>query len=204
MKAITRILAAGLLALVSAIASAALTDAQIATLRPIVQAEPTLAQAVATGNDYAIADWLNASAAPDFMVWRTTTPIADVENAIAWANFTPSDSPDGTQTWLNRAIACQARQFNLQMLIQGKTSIATGRPSIRTGLQDALTDLPSGTAGAVRAGGWVALKAAISRQATRAEKLLIGAGGAGTAANPGVLGFEGKLAYLDIEQARAA
>lgn len=182
-----------------------LTSQQLAALKADILANPDLSsQPAGPDGAGAIADLYNADAAPDFIVWRTVTPIADVENAISWANLTPADVPDTTALYTNRALACQARQFNLQMLIQGKSSIATGRPNIRSGLQDALTDLPSGAGGVVRPGGWVALKAAISRKATRAEKLLIAAGGAGTAGNPGVLGFEGRLTYQDIEQARAA
>lgn len=168
-----------------------ITAPQIATLRTLVQAEPSLAQAIATGDDYAIAAWLNAAAAPDFIVWRTTTPIADVENAIAWANFTPIDAPDGTQTWANRALACQGKQFNLQIIIQGKTHIASGKANIRAGLQDALTNVPSGAAGALQSGGWGILKPLLTRLATRAEKAL--ASGAGNAATPAVLGFEGNV-----------
>jgi hypothetical protein len=181
-----------------------LSPQQLAAIKADILANPDL-NGQAPGPDGAgeIAALYNAAAVPDYFVWRTTTPVADVENAINWANLTPADVPDASAVYTNRALACQARQFNLQMLIQGKTNIATGRPNVRGGLQDALTDLPSGAGGGVRAGGWVALKAAISRQATRAEKLLIGAGGGGTAANPGVLGFEGRLTYQDIEQARA-
>jgi hypothetical protein len=195
-----RLLIAAALCFFAAHAQAALSAADIATLRPIVQAEPTLAQAVATGNDYAIADWLNASAAPDFIVWRTTTPIADVENAIAWANFTPSDSPDGTQTWLNRAIACQGKQFNLQIMIQGKTTISSGRANIRSGLQDALTNIPSGVGGALQSGGWGILKPVLTRLATRAEKAL--ATGAGNAATPAALGFEGAVSAAEASLLR--
>ena len=191
MKTFARILAAGLLAIACTLANAALSDAQIATLRPFVQAEPTLAQAIAAGDDYAIAAWLNGAAVPNFVVWRTTTPIADIENAINWPNFTPADTPDGTQIWMNRALACQGKQFNLQIMIQGKTSISTGRGNIRAGLQDATSSIPSGVGGATQSGGWLAIKPVITRLAPRAEKAI--AGGTGTAATPASLVFEGTV-----------
>jgi hypothetical protein len=168
MKKILHILAAALIGLACTFANAALTAPQLAAVKADIAANPNLAAQPAgpDGSD-AIAALYNAPAAPTFTVWRTTTPIADIENAIAWPNFTPSDAPDGTQTWLNRAIACQGKQFNLQIMIQGKTAISSGRANIRAGLQDATTNIPSGAAGALLTGGWPAIKPAMTRAATR-------------------------------------
>ena len=201
MKTFARILAAGLLALSCTLANAALTTQQLAAVKADIAANPDLnGQPAGPDGSDAIAALYNAAAAPAFTVWRTTTPIADIENAIAWPNFTPSDTPDGTQLWMNRALACQGKQFNLQIMIQGKAAISSGRANIRAGLQDATTNIPSGAGGAPLTGGWLAIKPAMTRPATRIERLF--ATGTGTAGNPGDLGFEGKVTYQDIEQAR--
>lgn len=142
----------------------------------------------------AIAAYYNA--ATSYMVWRSNTPAADVCNAIAWASLTPSDAPDTTQVYANRALQCQAKQINLQTLVQGRDSIASSKPNIRAGLQDALTGLPAGTAGAVIGAGWAAVKTAMARAATVAEQLL--ATGTGTASTPADLGYEGTLTDQDI------
>lgn len=200
MKTFARILAAGLLALSCTLAHADLSPAKIATLRPVVQAEPTLAQAIATGDDYAIAAWLNAAFVPDFFVWRTSMNTGEVYDSIVWANLTPADTPDGTQLWLNRALAAQGKQFNIQTLLQGRDTINPARANVRAGLQDALTGLPTGPAGATRAAGWVALQLIMSRKARRAEKTL--STGPGTQATPATMVFEGTVSAQEASLMR--
>lgn len=168
-----------------------LSDSQIATLRAAVLAEPTLDTARATGDDYAIAAWCNSAASPAYKVWHTSTPTSTIYDAITWGNLTPLDAADGTALFTNRALAAQAKQLNLQILLQGRETLATGKPSIRTGLQDALTNLPTGSGGALISAGWTAVKTAIQRDATNAEKILTS--GAGTSASPSTLVFEGKV-----------
>ena len=176
-----------------------LTPAQIAVLKAAITAEidPTfvaLRQAGATG---AMTAWYNAPST--YVVWRTTTPTSDIFDAVIWANLTPADTPDGTALWQNRSLACQGKQFNVQIMLAGIDNVGTGKPNIRAGLQDALTNVPAGPAGAAIGAGWAAVRVAMQRAATRAEKLY--ATGLGTAATPGVLGFEGGLAEYDIVQA---
>lgn len=175
----------------TALQAAGLSDAQIATLRPIVLAEPTLATARATGDDYAIAAWCNAAASPAYKVWNSSTPTSVIGDAVGWSSLTPVDMPDSTVVYTNRVLFSQAKQTNLQILIQGRDSLPTNKANIRAGLQDALTNLPTGAGGASIAAGWTAVKTAIQRSATNAEKVL--ASGAGTAANPSDLGFEGNV-----------
>lgn len=168
-----------------------LSNSQIDVLRAVVLEEPTLETARINGDDYAISDWCNAVASPAYKVWNTTTPTATIGDAITWGSLTPVDTPDGTATFTNRALAAQAKQLNLQILIQGRETLSTGRSNIRSGLQDALTDLPTGTSGALRNGGWQAVKLIIQRNATNAEKILTS--GAGTATTPSDLVFEGQV-----------
>lgn len=175
-----------------------MTPSQLATLKALVAAEPTLAQAVLTGQDAAIAAWLNEDASPSYFVWRSTTPASDVMDAITWANLTPADAADGTAAFTNRALACQAKQLNLQILLQGRESVATGKTSVRGGLSDALTNVPAGAGGTLMDAGWLGagkVKAAITRLASRAEKAL--ATGSGTSGTPSALTFEGQVSVND-------
>ncbi|MBL8999290.1 MAG: class I SAM-dependent methyltransferase, partial [Gemmatimonadetes bacterium] len=47
-----------------------------------------------------------------------------VFDAITWANLTPVDVPDGSAAYTNRALLCQAKQINLQILLQGRERVA--------------------------------------------------------------------------------
>jgi hypothetical protein len=179
------------------------TPAQLVLIRGVIDADPELSNRPQTPNDASIiADTLNAAASPDYFVWQSSTSVQVIFDAINWANMTPSDAPDGTAAWTNRALACQGKQFNLQTMTTGREAINSNKVNIRAGLQDALTNLPSGTAGASRSGGWTNVQLAMQRKASRAEKALV-ASGAGTNLNPGVLGFEGNLTYVDVLDARA-
>ena len=167
---------------------AALTEAQISTLTPIVMAQPQLVEAANIGDNAAIAKWLN-TADPAFYAWKTYLATQDIYDNITWANFTPQDSPDGTQAWANRSLACQGKQFNVQTLLTGRESINPSKQKIRDGLQDALTAIPSGANGASKGGGWSSVVAVMYRNATRAEKHL--STGTGTTASPAIMVFEG-------------
>jgi len=181
-----------------------LTPAQLSPIKTVIVADPVLNALSTSGNDSSIiADALNGPAVPDFWVWQTSTPVNTIFDAINWANMTPADAPDGTTAFTNRALACQGKQFNLQTMLSGREQISSNKPSIRAGLQDALTGLPSGAGGALRAGGWAAVQLSMQRKATRAEKALI-ASGTGTQASPAILGFEGAIDYIDVQNARAS
>lgn len=178
-----------------------MTPAQNAIIKAYIESIPALNNAPVDGDGLGIIrDALNAPAAPEFYAWRTTTPYADVSNAIAWSALTPADTPDGSTIYMNRAILCQAKQMNIQTLIQGRESIASNKPNIRAGLQDALTAIPSGVGGAAVGGGWVAVKTAMTRTVSVVEKLL--ATGTGSAASPADLGFEGALDNNAVDTAR--
>ena len=148
-------------------------------------------------NDTELARLLNL--ASTFVVWRSTTPADDVADAILWDRLTPVDTPDGSALQTNRLLLCQAKQMNLQVLLQGRSIIGTGRANLRNGLSDALLNVPSGVNGATQDAGWIGanrVKAVISRFATVAERVF--ATGTGTAGTPGVLVWEGDLTVSDI------
>lgn len=173
-----------------------MNQTQLDAFKVAILAEASLAAAVAAGQDGTVADFFNQVAAPQFNVWRSSTPANDIADAINWQNLTPSDSADGTATFTNRALVCQAKQINIQVLLQGRETVNSARSNIRAGFQDALTNLPSGVGGASATGGWGAVKAAMTRSATRAEKLF--ANGTGTQANPADLGWEGTVSAQDV------
>lgn len=175
-----------------------MTPAQILALHNKVIADPAALALIQARDTPALKDYLNATATPDFVVWRSSTEANVINDAIIWANLTPTDPSDVTVLFTNRVLVCQAKQINLQILLQGQQSINSAKANIRTGLQDALTNIPSGTAGALMSAGWAGatgVKAAMTRLATVAEKLA--ATGAGTAATPAALSFEGMLSDSD-------
>lgn len=179
-----------------------LTQAQQTTFKTDIN---SVANAAALGAFVAASDWpsvaifYNNIATPDFFVWHTAVRVDGIFDAILWANFTPADAPDGTVAWTNRSLACQGKQFNLQTMLQGRITVDAARPNWRIGLQDALTALPSGVAGASRSGGWAAVQLLLSRKATILEKLF--AIGVGTIASPAFMNLEGLLNPSDVQQA---
>lgn len=164
-----------------------MTPEQIVTLRAACFADPTAAAFFPPRDNVGLCTYLNQNSA--FIVWRSTTSAPDIMDAINWANFTPSDVPTGDAAALQREYRCQGKQLNLQILLQGREVLPTGRANIRAGLSDALLNVPAGTGGAMLDAGWLGagkVKAAISRAANRAEAVF--ASGTGTAGTPGNLG----------------
>lgn len=177
-----------------------LTTQQITTLNAVAAADQTASALMASADDIGLAAWFNG--ASTFVLWNSRAEMIGVYNAIAWANLTPTDAPDGTQQYMNRALMCQAKQLNLQIMLQGQTKVDATRANLRAGLQDALTNVPSGTSGATLSAGWVPVRDAMKRFATRAEEAL--ATGTGSDASPGVATYEGMLSYVDASNIRVA
>jgi len=177
-----------------------LTPAQCTTLKALAMADQTAAALIAAGNDMALADWFNTPTTT--WIWRTSVPADEVFDAITWANLTPVDAPDGSATYTNRALLCQAKQINLQIMLQGRERIAGAKATIRSGLSDALLNVPSGAGGALQSAGWAAVKGVLSRFATRAEAAL--ATGLGTQAAPSTPAFDGQIGYMEIPPIRTA
>lgn len=176
-----------------------LTTEQAAELKTAMLADAALAQWRTDRRDDLIAAYYNEQAAPAFYVWRSVVSTDEVIDAILWDRMTPVDTPDGTAIQTNRLLLCQAKQMNLQVLLQGRESINTGRANLRALLSDALLNVPSGAGGATQDAGWIGVgrvKATISRLVTRAERLF--ATGTGAAGTPGSLVFEGSITTSDI------
>ena len=175
-----------------------MTTAQLATLKTAILADANLTALVASFSTGAIKDYLNTPTAA-YYVWQTAVSTQTLYDNITWANFTPVDAPDGTATWTNRALACQGKQFNVQIILQGRDTLNASKANVRAGLQDALTAIPSGVAGANKSGGWTNVQTAMQRLATNGEKVF--ASGLGTTASPSTLGFEGYIQDSDVVQA---
>lgn len=151
----------------------ALSAAQITTYGATIAAYIRASGDMAGQTEDAVAALFAANASPDFYVYRTNIPVQELFNAIDWAKLTPADAPDGTQTWANRSLACQGKQFNVQTLVVGQSQIDATKSNIRAALQDALTNVPSGASGATQSAGWVGVRdTVLARKGNRLEKLL--------------------------------
>lgn len=130
-----------------------MTDTQYAVLRALVLAEPTLATAIASADDQAVADWLNAASGNKGWITEFTT--AQLLEAINWTTF------------IGRSVAeREALQF---MFREG--AVNTGRSNIQQGFNDIFS---GGAAAAVNQRA--ALVSAAQRNISRAEQALSTAG----------------------------
>lgn len=178
-----------------------LDTTQQAILKSDILNTPALSSLIFS-NPGAITTFYNTVASGPYVVWQTSFPVKNAYDQIIWANLTPNDAADGTTLWTNRSLACQGKQFNIQTLLQGRESIDASKTSLRAGLQDGLTQIPSGANGTTRSAGWVALQTAMQRNANNIEKLF--ATGLGTTASPSVMGFEGTVSDNDVSTALAS
>ena len=151
-----------------------LTPAQIAILRPVVLAEPTLATARLTGDDATISAWCNAQASPAFTVWKTNVSITAVGDKINGTELAGLSSLNTTR---------------LQVVIQLSPSGINPALADRRQFFD---DIFSGAGGTTTRANLLALW---KRTASRAEKAL--ATGTGSDASPATLTWEGALQETD-------
>ena len=175
-----------------------LTAAQVTAVQGFIVGTPALATMLTAGDTLGIANFMNGDST--FKVWKTTTPVIDIDNAIVWANFTPATIAAGAgQDAMNFMLACQGKQFNLQNILSAASrsgTIQTGFTNIRAGLQDALTGIQAGVNGATVGAGWTAVQLIIQRFASNFESIF--ATGTGTQVAPGVLVVEGQILQTDV------
>lgn len=173
-----------------------MTDSELIALKAALLADTDQAviDAVAIGNATEIVRLYNLPSAT--IVWRTSVPIDNVFDAITWANMTPAAAPDGTTLWTNRNLQCQSKQLALQTIIGRREFINGSKALIRSGLQDALTSLPSKADGGNQNAGWVNVLPVLKRPATKAEAIYVT--GTGTDAAPGLLVWEGQININDV------
>jgi hypothetical protein len=163
-------------------------------------------------NAAAVAGWYNQLPATDYFVWNSAVDVLAILNGITFTNYTPNDAPpvgpSTDLTYQNRAFLLAIKQTNLQLLFIGRATFDATRVSLRAALNDATTNLLSGTNGASRSGGWTAILPVLSRKATNAEKLFAVDDGAGigntttdprgASTNPDSPTFQGVLSGSDI------
>lgn len=177
-----------------------MTPEQLTILKTsiLTSTDQAVIDALAIRNDSELVRLYNLPSA--FVAWRKDTSKSEIFGAITWKSFTPADVPDGTQIYMNRVLACQSSQFNLQtMLISPGDTLDISKPSIRTGIKDALQNLPAGAGGVLLDAGWSTVKDISIRFATVTEQLF--ATGTGTNGSPGVLEFEGSININDMGEA---
>lgn len=169
---------------------------QKAALKSAILADAAGVAAIASGDNVNIMNWFNGPST--FIVNKNTTEISSILDNITWANFTPANPAAGAgQDFANWAIQCALKRDNVWAILNSSQgTISSNKANIRAGLQDALTGIPSGVAGATRAGGWPAVQAIMQRPATMAEKVF--ATGTGTSGNnAGTLIFDGLVGIDD-------
>lgn len=189
-----------------------LTTAQLQTLKAAILADPGMAaQPMTSGGAFAIAAQLNAPASPAFKVWRTDVPVDSIIDAITWASYTPNDKVGAADTdpnlsrkigWL---LEIQTKQMNLQLMLQGRSTLDCSHATLRAGLRDAVIQVPSGASGAATAPGGssgVNVMNVCVRDATLGEKILAGAQQTTGTVTANVLGYEGTISSDDVQQAR--
>ena len=163
-----------------------LTPAQLATLKAhiaantaTIQLGPDAVQIKDTPNNgdanNEVAAWYNLQASPNYLIYRTTVPVAEVMlNGFDWTRVDNlSVGKARIWEWIN-----QSGGFN-----PSKTNIRAGIDACWTGTAPDL---------AVRAAVYVHCK----RPASRLEKLF--ATGSGTDASPSVMVVEGAITYSDF------
>lgn len=159
-----------------------LTNAQALTLKAAITANPTWAAFPMNSDGYFnLALELNLRAVPDFTVWRTNVPVAQVGIA-----FNSSELAGLTTANTNR----------LQVMSSySGGSFNPSQADVRAGFDTVF----SGAGGTLTR---AALLILWKRLATNVEKVL--ATGTGSNAAPATMGYEGPIGADDVQQARTA
>lgn len=160
---------------------------------------------------YAIQQLYNAPSTTD--VWRTDASVSAITDAISWSIFTPADTMPAADAatgnaaihqFNGRLLAIQTKQINLQSMLQGRTTVDASKANLRAGLRDAVTGLPAGASGAAisagGAGGATVLNA-MTRKATRFEKLFASTTATTGSITANLLVLEGAVSFGDVETA---
>ena len=166
-----------------------LTLAQKQTLKADIIAASDAAcvalEAAPTNSDlaFAVKDLYNATASPDYWVWKSR---------LGKHETVSETSVDATTFSFSQLIArTPQEQFGWQELWNSTLTCNPSQANVRQGFADVFSGAQAGPV-AQR----THLLAMARRKATRVEKLL--ATGAGTTAAPSVMGYEGPLSFQDV------
>lgn len=181
-----------------------MTPTQLTALRTACFADPTAAAFFAAPGDAAgLRNYLNGASASN--AWRTDAPVEAILDAITFSNYTPNDAIGGSDTdptltrkvgWL---LTSQTKQMNLQLMLQGRTTINAAKVNVRAGLRDAVVQVPTGAGGANTSPGGAngaTVLGNCTRPALRAELMLAAASQASDttgATTARVMTFEGEV-----------
>jgi hypothetical protein len=168
----------------------ALTTSQKTTLKAFIAADPTLSAIPNTPDGaFDIADRLAANASPDFWVYKTS---------LGEHEITGTSSTDGTTwSWPAYIARTEGERSGWIRMFNTSLTINPSLPNVRQGLADIFSGTQN-SAPAQRAH----LTAMARRKASIVEKLF--ATGTGSTASPATMGFEGRLSYVDVQEARAS
>jgi len=150
-----------------------LTPAQNATLFDAINAEPSLAAALAALDDSAVAAWLNAKGA--FVVWKNSVTVREVGDAFV-------------STAVSSLTTANTSRLQVMQMYSG----GTFNPS-KADTRAAFDDVFSAASGTSTKANLLALW---KRTATKAESLL--ADGVGSVAAPATLAVEGVVTLGDV------
>lgn len=186
-----------------------LTTAQLTTLKAAIAAETDAGFVAlrASGATGAMADWYNVEATPAHSVWGTSVAVNAINDAIDFAAYTPNGTIDGTAAVTNRQLAAQTKLMSLQHPMMGRETLNCSKARVRGGLLDAVMNLPTGNNGAIQSAGGVdgsRVMTALTRPATRGEKLFTLAAVTTGTVSAFRLTFEGNFTNEDIVLALAA
>lgn len=160
-----------------------LTDSQKAIVHADMIANPALATYISVGDDTALANYYNATAVPDYIVWKSSVRKDEIllSTTFDW-------------TRVDNLTTGKSRIWDMMFDNTAKT-INPGNSNIRAGIDATWV----GTAAdlAVRASVYEKCK----RPATLLEKLF--AIGSGTTVSPSILAYEGKISPAEISEARS-
>jgi hypothetical protein len=176
---------------------------QLTTLKAAILAETdvTFAEFRSQGATGAMAEWFNVAAAPAHVVWATNAPVNGIQDAIDYSAYTPNGAVDGTVVVTNRLLAAQTQQINLQLMLQGRDSLNASPNRVRAALLDATTNIPTGANGALQSAAGVdgaRVMNALTRLATRGEKLFTTAPVLTGTVSANKLVFEGGITNTDV------
>lgn len=153
-----------------------LSTLQYQSLHDDMVQQQALSDAVAAGDDHAIAAFYNAVASPTFLVWRTwVTKEEAFEQALDWSE-------------VGNLTAAEEKIWGWMFQAGGMNP---SKPNIRAGMTTALASAINTRA---------ALVAISVRPGTVFEKLF--ATGAGTSIEPATMAIEGPVDVSDVSKAR--
>jgi hypothetical protein len=185
-----------------------MTPQEINTLRPLVFADPSCQPFLQASDANGLTVHLNGDSG--LSAWLSDAPVNAILDAITWASYTPNDAVAGSDTdplltvKIGRLLTVQTKQMNLQLMLQGRDRLDARPPNVRLGLRDAVTQVPTGTNGALTSPGGgqgAAVLEKCVRTANRVEALMAAppqASDTTGAVSARVLRFEGSIEPYEV------